>query len=131
MPSPSRSGAETSVKGGRAITETRFGAEAGEGVLFLRGELDLAAEVPATRILLSKASRQPSLTLDLSGLTFCDSTGLRLLGEVVRRLPQDGLLRIVGANRAVQRLLNVSGLNRHPRVEVVQRPEPGRSSTSS
>ncbi|WP_329100903.1 STAS domain-containing protein [Micromonospora sp. NBC_01699] len=83
-------------------------------VLLLDGELDLATlpqlndrvdrlvEVGRTRIL-----------LDLSGLSFCDSTGL---GGFVRgnNLCTDagGWLRVVGANGGVARVLAATGLDR-------------------
>jgi len=52
----------------------------GVRVVSLRGELDLAT-APAACVRLDKARRtpRPRIVVDLSGLRFCDSTGLRAL----------------------------------------------------
>jgi anti-sigma B factor antagonist len=77
------------------------------------GELDIAGAQEA-----EEAVRQAetggggrALTIDLRGLTFMDSTGLRLLVAADRRAQQDGrTLRIVRGPDAIQRVLELTGL---------------------
>ena len=92
--------------------------------MFLRGELDISTEEQARRILLSEARSRTSMTLDMSEITFCDSTGLKLVTEVLHALPKGGRLQIVGANRRLRKLFDVSGLSRHPAV-LVRTATPG------
>jgi anti-sigma B factor antagonist len=105
------------------MTHPRFHADRGEGIVHLRGELDMAAQDRARRILLPEARNRSFLTLDLSQLTFCDSTGLNLMVEVLFALPKGGRLQVLGANRSIRKLFDVSGLSRHPAV-LVRSPTP-------
>ena len=105
------------------MTRPRFHAARGEGVVYLRGELDMSTEDRARRILLPIAGNHSSLTLDLSQLTFCDSTGLNLMLEILFSLPKGGRLQVLGASRSIRKLFEVSGLSRHPAV-LVRSPDP-------
>jgi anti-anti-sigma factor len=76
------------------------------------GELDIATvSVLEPVMLAAEATDADTIVLDLSGLTFIDSTGLRLVldandrcgGEVDR-------LRVIAGSPAVERLLDVVGL---------------------
>jgi anti-anti-sigma factor len=49
-------------------------------VLHVAGDLDMAT-VPELRAAVEDAAAAPRVVVDLSGLTFCDSTGLALLLE--------------------------------------------------
>ncbi|HZN71552.1 MAG TPA: STAS domain-containing protein [Micromonosporaceae bacterium] len=81
-------------------------------VLVVRGELDLLtasdlAAVAEERI----AAGDRSLVLDLSALTFCDSTGLATF-VWIRNLLQDegGRLALATPTPMVRRVLDVTGL---------------------
>jgi anti-anti-sigma factor len=67
----------------------------------LCARLDAARRVPGTRIL-----------LDLSGVAFCDSTGLRALLGAVREVPAAAcrMALVVPPESAVGRLLTLTGL---------------------
>jgi anti-anti-sigma factor len=76
------------------------------------GELDIATVSVLEHVMLAaEATDADTIVLDLSGLTFIDSTGLRLVldandrcgGEVDR-------LRVIAGSPAVERLLDVVGL---------------------
>lgn len=95
-----------------------FEAAGRDGVVYLRGELDFSNEREARSTLLAEAGGRLSLTLDVSRLEFCDSTGLKLVIQAMRAQPNGGRLRVIGANRSIRRLFEVSGLSRHPRVLV-------------
>ncbi len=70
----------------------------GEIVLALEGELDLATAEPLRRSLLEAIeSNGAGVAVDMSGCSFIDSTGLRILVEAARRLGSDGRrLRLIG-----------------------------------
>jgi anti-sigma B factor antagonist len=76
------------------------------------GELDIAsAELLERELADVAAAGAPTIVLDLSGLTFIDSTGLRIVldfNEVCGG--QNGRLRIISGTPAVDRLLDIVGL---------------------
>jgi anti-anti-sigma factor len=54
----------------------------------------------------------PSLVLDLSGVTFMDSTGLKVLLAVKQRAQlAGGRLVLTGATRSVRRVVSITGLD--------------------
>jgi anti-sigma B factor antagonist len=77
------------------------------------GELDLAS-VDTVEHLLDEAVEAgcSTVVLELRGVTFCDSTGLRLLIRQTARADRDGVaLRIeIADGGAVHRLLELTGL---------------------
>jgi anti-anti-sigma factor len=85
----------------------------GEGVrVAFNGELDIAGAQEAEEALRqAEADRAGALTIDLRGLTFMDSTGLRLLVAADRRANETGrALRIVRGPDPIQRVLELTGL---------------------
>lgn len=87
----------------------------GDGhVICLTGELDLAS-APAVQRELERveASDAAAIVVDLSGLTFMDSTGVRLLltASARSRLDAERLLLLRGPV-AVQRVLELTGVER-------------------
>ena len=90
-------------------------AEEIDGHLCVRfaGELDLAT-APEAQEAVSRARRDHPgpLRLDLSGLTFLDSTGLRLVAELHTACRADGCaLSIAPGPRSVQRVFEVAGVS--------------------
>ncbi|MGS2617362.1 STAS domain-containing protein [Micromonospora sp. LZ34] len=80
--------------------------------LWLAGELDLstAGELAAVLDRLADAGTH-RLLVDLSGLTFCDSTGIAAFVRGDNRAAAaGGWLRITGATGRVRRVLQVTGL---------------------
>lgn len=94
----------------------RAGEAAGGGrVLALSGELDLKnAETLAVEIAKSGVADGDSLTIDLGGLEFIDSTGIALLVSVFRRFnAAGGRLRLVPSrSESVRRVMELTGLDR-------------------
>lgn len=80
--------------------------------ILVAGELDLA-----TAPLLDGEVRQveataASLVIDLSGVTFMDSSGLRLLVDAHQRSQENGnRLQIIEGSEPVRRVLRLSGLD--------------------
>lgn len=86
-----------------------------ELVIAVRGELDLAT-APLLRDAFADADRDEDAVavVDLSGVGFLDSSGLRVLAQCQRLLAgPDGVavLRLVVATDAVRRVFDVTGLN--------------------
>lgn len=79
----------------------------------LFGELDLATIGPVQHELdRVEATDAPSIVIDLSGLAFMDSTGVRLLvGAHARSRARPNRLTLRRGGAAVQRVIEVSGLD--------------------
>jgi anti-anti-sigma factor len=97
--------------------------------IFLCGELDLnTVETFRTRLdetLTTKGDNRRSLVvLDLSDVTFCDSTGLHTLLDAASRCRQLGVtLRLVNVVAAVHRVMELTGTLGQFNVEVDLRPQ--------
>jgi anti-sigma B factor antagonist len=83
-------------------------------VLTLGGELDLAT-VPLLQEQLDPAVRgRGAVVVDLSGLRFIDSSGLQMLAQAELKLrASGGQLVLVRGSRAVCRVFELAGLDRH------------------
>jgi anti-sigma B factor antagonist len=93
--------------------ETR---EEGEQVrIAVAGELDLSSALTFDEEIRRAEEREPkTLVIDLSGLKFLDSTGLRLIMSAQARARKRGRrLAIVEGTEAVQRIFRLAGVNRH------------------
>jgi anti-sigma B factor antagonist len=83
-------------------------------VVRLAGELDLSNAPALREALLELAARGPSrLVLDLSEVTFVDSTVLGLLVEVRSRVASRDALVLAAPGLETRRALAISGLDRH------------------
>ena len=77
--------------------------------LTVHGELDLSTS-PELEEALAHASSAPRVDLDLSEMSFMDSSGLAVLIGARKRAESDGLqLAVVGANEHVRRLMDLTG----------------------
>jgi anti-anti-sigma factor len=97
--------------------ETR---EEGEQVrIAVAGELDLSSALTFDEEVRRAEARKPEvLVIDLSGLKFLDSTGLRLIMSAQARSRKHGYrLAIVEGGDAVKRIFRLAGVNR--RLEIV------------
>jgi anti-anti-sigma factor len=76
------------------------------------GELDIATvAVLEPAVLAAEATDAETILLDLSGLTFIDSTGLRLVLDINDRCGGAvDRLRVIAGSPAVERLLDIVGL---------------------
>jgi anti-anti-sigma factor len=92
-------------------------------VLTLRGEIDHAVRNELTEALLSYGgAASPKTVMDLSGVTFMDSSGINVLIAAHQSMSAaQGWLRIAGAQESVLRTLQLVGLDQvigcHPTVE--------------
>ena len=87
----------------------------GHAVVGLRGELDLTStDMLRDRLFAILTEKSASLILDLSGLTFMDSTGISVLVATERRaFALGGSLSLAGLQKVVARVLHVTSLDRH------------------
>jgi anti-anti-sigma factor len=94
-----------------------FAATWQDGVLRLEGELDLAAEERAATALRNRPLTANDLVIDLSGVTFMDSTGIRVL-ETVAMGPEAIRVILRSPQPLVRRVLELVGIARWPNVAV-------------
>jgi anti-anti-sigma factor len=78
----------------------------------VRGEIDLATAPALDRELEEATARGPGrLVVDMSGVTFLDSSGCHVLVRAHRRADGTGVeLALAGLNGACRRVLEVAGL---------------------
>jgi anti-sigma B factor antagonist len=83
-------------------------------VVALIGELDLYNAHAVRDALLDQAGREPErLVVDLSRVTFIDSTGLGVLVEARTHLPNRRAFLLASPGLETRRALEISGLDRH------------------
>ena len=86
----------------------------GAVVVRLAGELDLYNAQAVRDELLAAAGRSPDrLVVDLSEVTFIDSTGLGVLIEARTRLENRRAFLLAAPGLETRRALEISGLDRH------------------
>jgi anti-anti-sigma factor len=92
-------------------------------VLALKGDLDVAAAAEANKRLICIDLRPGmELVLDLSGLTFMDSTGIRFLLQARdRALRHAASLVVVPGPERVMRVIELVGLSEQ--LEFVEQPD--------
>ncbi|MCO6005431.1 STAS domain-containing protein [Actinoallomurus purpureus] len=86
----------------------------GHTVIAVRGELDIAT-TPAVRdrILTILDDTTTPLVIDLSGVSFCDASGLAMLIGTQRRARSKGVTIALAAPRPiVRKMLRITGLDR-------------------
>jgi anti-sigma B factor antagonist len=95
-------------------------------VLTVSGELDIATTA-ALRVQINKVLMDTAMPviIDLSGVSFCDASGLALLVGAQRRARLDGrTVVLAGPPRNVSKLLHITGLDRaftvHPTLVAAQ-----------
>jgi anti-sigma B factor antagonist len=86
----------------------------GAVVVHLAGELDLYNAHLVRDELIAAAERGPErLVVELSQLTFIDSTGLGILIEARTKMPNRRAFLLVGPGLEARRALKISGLDQH------------------
>ena len=86
------------------------------GNVALAGELDAAA-VPDLKEALATRNGATT-TLDVSGLTFIDSSGIHAIVEFARSREGDATVILTGASSHVLRVLEITRVTQYPRLRV-------------
>ena len=93
------------------VTVTTNGGGPSHLVVTLSGELDLASVPPVERSILAAIASAEAVTVDLAGLTFCDSSGLNALAGARQKADANRVeLSYINTQRAVRRVFEVTGL---------------------
>jgi anti-anti-sigma factor len=104
------------------MTDTTFAIEPleGERAYRLTGPLDLPSHMALTEILEELVRSPGDITLDVSALTFMDSSGLRAVLDACRELADRGSVRLVNPGGQVKKLLRLTDApGAIPNLEVV------------
>jgi stage II sporulation protein AA (anti-sigma F factor antagonist) len=84
------------------------------------GSLDVPTAGSLHEVLDLLAREPGDITLDLAGVTFMDSGGLRAVLQACSDLGDRGTVRLVGPSEQVRRLLDITGVGRScPNLEIV------------
>ena len=97
------------------IAEVQAGRDGTAVVLVVTGEIDLTNwQAVGERINAEITNQTTQVTVDLGGLTYLDSSGLRLLFKLADRLSflQVGLTLVVPDAAVSRRVIQLSGLDR-------------------
>jgi anti-anti-sigma factor len=84
----------------------------------VEGELDLATADELASVLTDQARRGAQVTLDLSGLTFIDSTGLAILLRTATSSGTTGPLVLLRPSKAVRRVFDLTLPHGAPGLEI-------------
>jgi anti-sigma B factor antagonist len=96
-----------------SILMSRAGGQRSVGVLRLNGEVDIAtSETLRQHLAALRDDGYQNVVLDLSGVTFCDSTGLGTVATHAKRLMESGgKLVVAGLRPDVSAVFDISGLS--------------------
>jgi anti-sigma B factor antagonist len=95
-----------------ALTVDEIGESAGATVLAVVGELDLATISSLKNAVGVRLSPDSSVVLDLSGLAFCDSTGLGAFVALHRQATTSGArFTLASPNKRIADLFSLSGID--------------------
>ena len=86
----------------------------GNQVVSVSGELDIATAEQAYTYISDVIDAWPTpVSVDLSGLIFCDASGLGVLARIARHARQAGRqLRITSARPSLLKIMRITGLDR-------------------
>ena len=89
-------------------------AENGDQIVSLAGELDIATAEQAYTYISDVIDGWPlPVSVDLSGLTFCDASGLGVLARLARHAKQVGRqVRLTAARPSLLKIMRITGLDR-------------------
>ena len=95
------------------------GVRNGNPVLAFSGEMDLATAEGFTSALQPWIEAGGPVTVDLSEVTFMDSTGIHAVIEAARALGDRGCIIIHGAHDGIQKVFELTMLDSVPNVHII------------
>ena len=86
----------------------------GNQIISVTGELDIATAEQAYAYISDVIDAWPTpVSVDLSGLTFCDASGLGALARIARHARQAGRqLKLTAARPSLRKIMRITGLDR-------------------
>lgn len=86
----------------------------GYQIVSVTGELDIATAEQAYSYISEVIDGRPApVTVDLSGLTFCDASGLGVLARIARHAREAGRqLMLTSARPSLMKIMRITGLDR-------------------
>jgi anti-sigma B factor antagonist len=86
----------------------------GDQIISLTGELDIATAEQAYTYISDVIDGWPlAVRVDLSGLTFCDASGLGVLARLAKHARQAGRqVRLMSARPSLLKIMRITGLDR-------------------
>ena len=90
--------------------------------LSINGEIDLSNVDVLADAVRDHVPSSGLFTLDLSGCAYIGSEGIAVVIEAWKRLRDDGRLVLVAPEGTVRRVLELSGLERFPNLELIHAP---------
>ena len=116
VPDGGSDAAVITAKGGEPVQlelSCRTGAN-GYQIVSVTGELDIATAEQAYSYISEVIDGRPApVTVDLSGVTFCDASGLGVLARISRHARQAGRqLRLASARPSLLKIMRITGLDR-------------------
>ena len=110
--------ATKSGKGGKALFTLE--QDGNDGVFKLTGELDISNAKEIVELLGPVAKQQGDLRLDLSGLSFIDSSGIHAIVKVSKEMTGSRRLLLASPSPTVARALRLVRVDTFPNVEIVE-----------
>lgn len=95
------------------------GVRTGNPVIAFSGEIDLATVQGFVSALKAWVEAGGPITLDLSQVTFMDSTGIHALIEAAGALGDRGCIIIHGAHGGIQKVFELTMLDSVPNVHII------------
>ena len=97
----------------------QVGVTNGNPVISFAGEIDLATAEGFTSALQPWVEAGGPVTVDLSKVTFMDSTGIHAVIEAARALGDRGCIIIHGAHDGIQKVFELTMLDSVPNVHII------------
>ena len=95
------------------------GVRTGNPVIAFSGEIDLAVAEEVSSALQAWVGAGGPVTVDLSEVTFMDSTGIHAVIEAAKALGDRGCIIIHGAHGGIQKVLELTMLDEVPNVHII------------
>ena len=95
------------------------GVETGNPVIAFSGEIDLASAESFLTALRPWVETGGPVTVDLSKVTFMDSTGIHAVIEAAEALGDRGCIIIHGAHDGIQKVFELTMLDSVPNVHII------------
>jgi anti-anti-sigma factor len=97
------------------VDSQSFGVEVvnsnGRAIVSVRGEIDMSSGAVIRDALTRAQQGSPDVIVDLSDVTFMDSSGVNALLRAYYQAPPGGSLGVVGATSDIRRVFDITGLS--------------------